>query len=133
MYVLAFDPGETTGVAWLKHTEGEEEATILDTYVTPLWDGIEETILSSPPDVVVIEDFRLYPGKAKFLGFNEMPAAQVIGVIKFLCDKYEIPYVMQPASIKQAVRGDLSEVKTIHAKDAAKHGVYYLSMQRKGR
>lgn len=49
-------------------------------------------------DVCVTERFRLYPWMARQQGFSEFGTAETIGVIKYLCDRYLVPYVPQDAS-----------------------------------
>ena len=129
MKVLAFDPGVTTGVACLIEKDGEAE--VVWTEEIGMWYTAETKIRIESPDVLVVEDFRLYPGKAKFLGYNDMPSAQVIGVLKYLAAKYDIPLVLQMAHIKEHVPADLKEIKGDHMRDAVRHGVYYLAQQPK--
>lgn len=130
MRILAFDPGENTGWAYIDTGKLEhfDAGTIVRDFT-----GIESLIAFYSPHTVVYEAFRLYPGKAASMAWNDFYPVQVIGIIKFLCEKSGIQYVEQAASIK-AFSGGIDDRwvkykapdKTEHSKDAYLHLKYYL-------
>lgn len=128
--ILALDPGESTGWCF-QDTDGT------------IWGGtakkdhkeVADLIETLGPDVVVFERFNLYPQKAKSLAWNSFYPCEAIGVIRFLCDRYKIPYVEQAPGIKKYFGGfkeDWDKLKlnskdvTEHTKDAYQHYRYFL-------
>jgi hypothetical protein len=63
------------------------------------------------------------------MDFNPV-GLQVVGVIRFLCEKHGIPITRQPNSVIHGIERwglyDLSEIKSPHARDAMMHGIVYL-------
>jgi len=114
--ILAFDPGGTTGWACLR--EGQLAGGSF-----PLWSKVEHLLVSVGPDIVVCEDFLLYPGKAQHLYWNRFEAVQVIGVLKFLTDKFGIPLVMQTAAQGKAMKVVRVHEFNKHATDALRHAL----------
>jgi hypothetical protein len=82
-------------------------------------------------DMLVIEEFRLYPWMAKNLGFNDMKTSQMIGAMKYLAQRNGTPVTMQGASIKkpafELMKHNEFELPkgTQHMKDAAAHGYWW--------
>jgi hypothetical protein len=86
--LAAFDPGETTGYCiidiqddgkdFVVHRCGEIE-----------WDvrfaNLEYIFLEDNPRIIVIEQFRLYPHKAKSQIGSIFPSVRVIGIIETIC------------------------------------------------
>lgn len=98
--VLTLDPGESTG--WCMGTVDEVEATP--------WCGgtcarnhkeVAELIEDQHPDIVVFERFNLYPGMAKSLSWNSFYPCEVIGVIRYTCDRLKIRYIEQAPGVKK--------------------------------
>lgn len=99
-------------------------------------------------DVLVIEEFRLYPWLAQTLSYSDFPTVQLIGAMKMLWatgggEVWEevgadpvCQLVMQPATIKDPTRNVLRgrQIKSVaktskaggHAADAELHGWHYL-------
>src|SRR5690606_28527171 len=82
-------------------------------------------------DVVVVESFRVAPAKAQSLAWDELPAPQVIGVIKEYCLNSEIPYIEQPSAYKrffsdEKLKGlDLYQKGIPHGMDALRHALFF--------
>jgi len=128
MQILAFDPGLTTGWSYLD--------TVRKTVAYgefKKWEKIEE--LMAPPrdlppqvDVVVAEEFRLYPHIGDRLKWQTFPASEVIGVIKFLGECYYLPVVMQTAAMAKKLK--LTEkFSSKHAEDAVRHALAFLKKE----
>lgn len=87
-------------------------------------------------DVMVVEEFRLYPKAAAAQTWSELGTVEVIGVIREYCRRRGIEFVLQPASIKRPTRsilrahGESILGKGGHAKDAFLHAAYYLMSQK---
>lgn len=134
MKILVFDPGENTGwVAANVSCNGESDIIAAGTAVRNHL-NIADLFNTYEPDIVVFERFNLYPGMAKTLSWNTFYPCEVIGVIRYLCDKYQIPYYEQAPSIKKYAGGlqqDWVELRrkfavTEHSKDAYLHLKYFL-------
>ena len=124
MNVLAFDPGGTTGWAFLSN--GKIEAGSFHTWeeVWAILDQHHEKL-----DMVIIESFILRRGSALALSGSKLETVQVIGYIKAFCDNYVVPYLEQQPACKAIV---VSKIKglDVHAMDAVRHGLYYLKSRR---
>lgn len=46
---------------------------------------------------VVLEEYRLYPWLAREQGFSDFPTAQLVGVVKYLAARVDVPVYMQSA------------------------------------
>lgn len=120
--ILGIDPGEVhTGTCII------EDGLAVSWNEIELWHGIVSLILTTEPDVVVAEDFRLYPSKAKMQSGDQMWTPRVLGAVQFMCESFQVPFVLQPAS---RIRSDplVRNVKistSKHVNDAAKHALAY--------
>ena len=135
--IHAFDPGETTGYAILEAVQDALHVTELRELRIERLDSFYEIQKSlGPSDIFVIEDFRLYPGKAASLSWNSMPAVKVIGMLEYIAYLRSILVIKQMASMIATLkdadvlkRVNLNEEvqwpKSPHMKDALKHGVCY--------
>lgn len=129
--VLVFDPGESTG--WCFQ---DESGKLTGGTAKRSHESVARLIEGYEPDVVVFERFNLYPQMAKSLAWSSFYPCEVIGVIRFLCDRYKIPYVEQAPSIKKYFGGFKSDWDwlkdhkagnvTEHTKDAYQHYRYFI-------
>jgi len=134
--MLSIDPGEVhVGTAiWYG-----ADCTMVREY-SP-WDFfaiLENWLKEKKFDLVVIEEYRLYPWKSAEQGFSQIKTVEVIGIIRFLISRWGegIPMVEQPALIKKPTEGHMrskglkyrsvTEKAGGHCKDAESHGQYYL-------
>lgn len=46
---------------------------------------------------LVLERYSLYPWLAREQGYSELETAQCVGVVKYICDKAQVPYTLQDA------------------------------------
>ena len=92
MKILAIDPGETMGVACLASTETIPAAlwsygaiSVVDGFRNLDWLTIRETLLgtfqANRPDVVVLEDYRVYKSAAKAHIGSRVLTSELIGAI----------------------------------------------------
>lgn len=131
MYI-AFDPGLTTGVAYFNE-KGETELLVQIK-------GIEEFYVwlhtfDRPFDYMIYEAYVINPKVDH--GGDEVPAAQIIGIIRGFAYANEKILIKQLAYNKvpgytflgkKYVKG--KKTKTIHQEDAESHGAYYLVKNR---
>ena len=134
--VLAFDPGHTTGYACFELGSGIEHhkieaATLKD------WHGVHDLIVRLKPTVIVYEIFKLYNYKAAHKAWDSFLEVEVIGVIRFIAEQYNIPVIGQTPSdgkyfFNEKRLRDLGLWdKTTHVRDATGHALYCLSFNQK--
>lgn len=129
--VLGLDPGKTTGVALILIENDVIKPPLYfgETKDTTLLD-IGELFLAA--DIIVIEDFKTRPKKARQGAFDwdNMIAPQVIGAAKVLAATHKKPWVLQQPALKPVAYG-LANQKYVagkkgqHRQDALAHAVYY--------
>lgn len=136
---VSIDPGESTGWALWKGGDLVEAST------DSLWDVIDglsgvaglsaaAEIKWPKLDLIVMEDWALYPWKLKELGWDKCRTARGIGAIELIARLSSIQLVLQPAAIKKgAVAAGAEELflkplhENRHANDAIMHGVFYMA------
>jgi hypothetical protein len=138
--LLVFDPGETTGFAHFRQGElsnGGQLATKTILEGAPL---LLDTICMTMPTRVVMEDYRVYSWKSKQHEWEKLHTPQVIGAVRGLlaCPHLYskmaiIPVIMQMAvTAKQFCTDEKLKQWGFyikgqpHARDAIRHGCYYL-------
>lgn len=96
-----------------------------DEYAAGLLDGF---------DLMVIEDWALYPWKLQSLAWDACRTARAIGTLEYICAATERPYVLQPAAIKDAAKAAGAEDlfyrplhENRHQNDAIMHGVHAIT------
>lgn len=107
--IFAFDPGKTTGVCSAiihdglpapdsqgpknpKMQWGAELKTGDD------WMAVYKRLSDHRPKMVVLEKFRIFPWKAKELGWDEVPAAVYRGYVEAFCLILGLPVYYQSSS-----------------------------------
>jgi hypothetical protein len=139
--ITALDPGETTGacamgrdamtldsIPNLKHA-GHLDTDDMDKAVKALTEYFDVFT----PQVVVIEDYRIYAWKADDHKWSGLHTPRVIGCIETLCIQRGIVYVKQTAQVAKGFCTDkkLQEwgwyfPSIRHGRDAIRHAVFYL-------
>ena len=136
--VFSIDPGSVhCGTAWWE--DGECKWT---REYTPygLFQLLNNWMTLKSGDVVVMEEFRLYPWKSAEQGFSQLKTVETIGVVRWIVGtKWSgaVELIEQPALIKKPTMGQMrargvtnlaTEEKTGgHCADAFLHGWYYLN------
>lgn len=128
MSYLVLDPGLTTGIAKFD-AKGNNEKVSQIYGVVEVGMVLDRALPTGIFTRVLYETFREF-ANANLTG-SDMPAAQVIGIIEFLCAKYEIPCEgIQPKykRIGYAWSGKRppSDHSKSHGPDAAALGEYWL-------
>lgn len=148
MRVLGFDPGETTGLVEARfdddgfHVVHADVVTWEDRFslMYHLYCGMsKQGPLVEPPDIVVIEQFRLYAHTAHSQIRSFFPSVRIIGMIEAFLYNYPcaIPcerasLVLQPASCIALVAILPEHTQFLHSKhsmDAYKHVRYFYETQ----
>ena len=138
--VLVLDPGERVG--WARaEVSSDGSWTDLRHGITPLRDmAFKVHEAAKDYDVIVFEDWRLYPQQAKTMIGSTFPSVQFIGMVKLSAWMAGTKLVTQGAAIKtnadramKALMPDLYEVVTRpvrhddgHDQDALRHLFYYV-------
>jgi hypothetical protein len=127
--VLAVDPGDNhVGAALWRASDQSIRAKEYD---ADTWLPTFARIVMKV-DVVVVEEFRLYPNKAAAQSWSPMATAEMIGAMKWIASQAGVRLQLQGADIKLPtrrqckVRGLVYKNKSIHAADALLHLHYYL-------
>lgn len=132
--ILCFDPGHTTGWAVFEGVKcfnsGEIDTREIDDSV----DSISFLMGRYSPDIVVVEDYRVYKWRAKHHAGSNLLTARVIGRIEALATVEQVNTIIkQPAHI---AKGFCTDTKLRewgmyvkgekHARDAIRHGCYFI-------
>jgi len=130
MKLLGLDPGQSTGYALIEVDGGVVTLVDFGVELKEEVTKVHELILQA--DIVICEDFKIRPDKARAGNFdyNNMVAPRVIGKIELLCSMSQTKLVKQQPSVKPPAYG-LSGMQYVkgkknqHWQDAFAHAVYY--------
>jgi len=141
MKILAVDPGRTTGICVLESDQTNSIRVAMANQIPwevrklQLWALIAGTSVTWPlgqPDAIVIEDFKLRPGRAMEQIGSDFPSVHIIGMVEgfHFALQQTCPIVYQTPAIIGRVQILPPHEKLLagqeHAKDAYKHARYYL-------
>lgn len=125
---LCLDPGETTGWALFKGPRLVEAGEFRVT--SPLL--FDHLVGQQRPGVIVCENYKVYGHRAQQHIGSEVPTIRYIGYIQFVAAAHNLPLVFQMA---YQAKGFVKDQRLIqlglwheskHARDAIRHGVYWL-------
>lgn len=125
--ILAVDPGDSH-VGTALSQDGQMKA---EEYSAAGW-LFEFSALVGMLDVVVIEEFRLYPGSAPALSWSQLDTVKMIGAMEWICHCAGVPFELQSAAVKIPTRAQCKarginwKHKSGHASDALLHLYYYM-------
>ena len=133
-HVLAFDPGETTGIVAAELT-GPRTYKYIEAWQVKWSERFSikyliNALTSFPGSVIVCEDFHLYATQAQNQINSYFPSVKVIGIIETWANEYGISVFLQPASARVSTnipdidKSKLSSQK--HARDAYQHMRYWV-------
>jgi hypothetical protein len=129
--VIGLDPGETTGVCVL--TAGKACIYQIATKeIGPGGDALCDILEAYDTAAVVCEDYRVYSWHSEDHKWAALHTPQIIGVIRYLCHKQNMPITMQMAQVAKVFCTD-EKLKGLgmwvpgvtHGRDAARHAVYH--------
>ncbi|BCV23311.1 hypothetical protein [Gelria sp. Kuro-4] len=127
--LLAFDPGKTTGFAWF-----DEDRFKVSGAGQVVMDVVPKLLKTFPrPKTILLEAFRVYPWKSAGLVWDNLPAPQVIGMIRSWADECNVPIIELPASVRKTITNDVLKAFKAwdmtagmpHARDATRHLLWY--------
>lgn len=137
--LISLDPGETTGYAvWRSDAEADHVELIEQGQIKtwPMSNALMELDMlftRFKPAHVTHETYAVYEWKTDSHAWSQVPTLRIIGCIETLCLQKYITYNDQTA---QAAKGFCTDAKLEgwgfyakgmrHARDAVRHGVYYL-------
>ena len=139
--LLCFDPGKTTG--WCVFVNGKLDhwGQLPECYdnnnvnLQPMLELFD----TEQPDFILYEDYKVYSHKLERHTFNPVFTVRLIGAIETWAQMHNIPTHKQMASTAKAFATD-EKLKTWHfwekgmrhARDAIRHGCYFLLFYKKG-
>lgn len=153
--LLCLDPGETTG--WALFENGEltrwgQIPTVKNEII--YWDILDVLFTSTDPDYVVCEDYRIYQHKLARHSFSPVLTLRLIGGIDMKCthgwfraqlnpsypEHCTCPIHYQMATTAKTFctderlkQWDFWQENMRHARDAIRHGCYFLLFYNKGK
>lgn len=94
---ISFDPGENTGVTLYNEKGHLQQLEVIHHKKINEW--LRELVAD---DIItcIIEDYRVYPNKAKAHIYSDVKTVAVIGRLEYWAEAHEIKIVKQPASLK---------------------------------
>lgn len=124
-HYLAIDPGKTSG--WATFDEAGNGITMGQASTEELIKLLQETTAK----VLITEDYRLFPWKAKEQIWSKLDTVRLIGMIQLWCYLHNLQLFLQDPNIKSigymwAGIPKAKSHKNSHERDAYVHGVYYL-------
>jgi hypothetical protein len=135
--ILGIDPGKTTGLAVILIDPETKKARIDHAGVSMDLTAIEYKDLLDAADYIIVEDFKVRPGKAKSGSFDWSPmeTPKIIGSIQTLAALIGKKVVLQQPTIKPMGYGfaNMNYVKGkpgTHFQDAAAHAMYFAVKQK---
>lgn len=131
--LLALDPGETTGVAVFEGYALRKALQLNTSEMGLGLDRLENLFAEEKPTHVAIENYQVYAWRAQQHIGSNLHTPRVIGMIETLCHMRKIPYVKQTAQVAKGFATD-SRLQEMgywlpglrHARDAIRHGLYYI-------
>ena len=139
---MGIDPGMTTGYCLFRKSSMELDG--IDAYRLATsgvikvnkqtgWDPIIDLIELMKPNLIVCEDYKIYPNKQLEHVLSSVDTVRIIGAIEYACHHNGVPLVKQMASVHKGFVTDeklkewnLYKGINRHARDAVKAAIYFL-------
>lgn len=137
MKLLGVDPGYSTGIAVMEipediiiHPNKPFHKHLLDTRTLEGYIKYKDLLEEINPDVVVIEDYRLYPSVAQAKSWDKLIEVRILGVIEYLTKELNKNYILQPPADKFFYTDKILKQmklyqKIRHENDAIRHILHY--------
>jgi DNA-directed RNA polymerase specialized sigma subunit len=139
--LLCLDPGKTTGwclfengklTRWGQVPECYDDKNIDVAGLTTLFNDVQ-------PDFVLYEDYRVYSNKLDRHSYSPVMTVRLLGLIETYCQMNNIPTHKQMATTAKNFCTDAKlqqwgfwQTGMRHARDAIRHGCYFLLFYKKG-
>ena len=132
--VLALDPGHTTGWAFFEEAELKSSDQIDTSTIEACARNATELFQIYHPQIVVMEDYRVYAWRQKQHVGSEMMTTRVIGALELMSMQHHVPHIIkQPAHVAKGFCDDkklkewgMYQKGQRHARDAIRHGCYFI-------
>ncbi len=133
-HIVAFDPGHTTGWAYFFDAVLMDSGEIDTTSISNCIENAQHVFHTCRPEIVVMEDYRVYKWRQKQHVGSEMLTTRIIGCLETLAIQDFVNHVVkQPAHIAKGFCSDkklkewgMDKPGMRHARDAIRHGCYYI-------
>lgn len=129
-HYLSLDPGTNTGWATF-----DDLGNMLMWGTTHSKEPLYKVLDDYNPRVVVMEDFELFPWKAKEQSWSPFDTVRIIGAVEHWCWQHNVDLIQQRPNIKSigymwaGLQPPDSKNSMRHQIDAFVHGYYYLQKQ----
>ena len=131
--VLSLDPGETTGACKFVGNAPAWIEQIPTGLIPQMAVSLCDLILTNKPDVLVVEDYRVYKWKTDSHAWAGLHTPRLIGMIEFFAFTQGIPLVKQSAQVGKGFCTDerlkewgFYKPGKRHAVDAVRHACQFL-------
>lgn len=125
---MAIDPGDTTG--WATFDE-KGNGTGFGQVTTKNAKDIHKFLDEHSPEVIILEDYELFPWKTQQMAFNTVQTVRRIGNIESWAMLNEVPIHLQKPNVKTigymwaGIQKPKNHAQS-HGPDAYVHGVHFL-------
>jgi len=133
--IVSVDPGGTCGYSILQKDNNNIE--LLEAGQKPWKEFLhycDNNLMLDKYSKVVIEKYRIRRNTIYANLGKNLRTVKIIGVLEFLCEENDLDYHLQPAGIgksffdrKKLEKMNCWIVGKQHARDAIRHGLYYLT------
>lgn len=133
MRVVGIDPGETTGICCLQGGKFIAAEQLPTKELLPGIDEVAGWLKEYDPDVVVMEDYRVYSWESDKHKWAALHTPKLIGAVHTICYYQRRPLTLRMA---QAAKGFVTDKKLEewglykkakrHSRDALRHAIYHL-------
>lgn len=124
MITVAIDPGKANGWATFKDGKLDKSGVATQKELYGILENTEKL------ECVVFESYKLYASHSRQMIGDAFLTSQIIGVIKYISEKRNVPFFEQPATFKAFF--DDKRLKEMglyvpidHRRDAIRHGLYF--------
>jgi hypothetical protein len=131
--VLGLDPGETTGMCVFEGTHMRVHGQIATANMPWAAVNIADSIQDFKPDIVVMEDYRVYKWKTDSHAWAELHTPKLIGAVEYICHLAKIKLYKQSAQTGKGFCTDerlkqwgFYKTGTRHGNDAVRHVCQWL-------
>ncbi len=132
--ILCLDPGHTTGWALFEKAALRHWGEIDTTSIPACVSHASHLFIAYSPEIVVMEDYRIYKWRQKQHVGSEMLTTRVIGCLETLAvQNFITDIIKQPAHVAKGFctaaklkEWDMYKPGMKHCRDAIRHGCYFM-------
>jgi hypothetical protein len=131
--IIGLDPGQTTGACLFQGSILLDARQIESGLMPQAAENVGAYIYHNKPDIVVMENYKVYEWKTKDHAWASLHTPRLIGALEYFCYAFHFPLVKQMAQMPKGFCTDDKLQKwgywkpgQRHARDAIRHAVYYM-------